>query len=114
MIDEAGTEDDGDFSDMVEGLTMNDAIHPSPGGAFSALTPSMWPQDILARLTQPEVKICFFHLLSSCGQKPMEVVCFSIKYFSRKIQTISQTIDSTSLASELKKRMDRNPARISC
>lgn len=53
----AGSEDDGDFTDMVEGLTMNDIIHPSPGGSFSALTPSMWPQDILARLTQPEVSI---------------------------------------------------------
>lgn len=49
------SEEDGDFSDMVEGLTMNDIIQPPPGGAFSALTPSMWPQDILARLTQPEV-----------------------------------------------------------
>lgn len=56
MIHAAGSEDDGDlFTDMVEGLTMNDAIQPSPGGAFSALTPSMWPQDILAKLTQPEV-----------------------------------------------------------
>lgn len=54
-IHAAGSEDDVDFIDQVEGLTMNDAIHPSPGGAFSALTPSMWPQDILARLTQPEV-----------------------------------------------------------
>lgn len=27
---------------------------PSPGGPFSALTPSMWPQDVLAKLTQPE------------------------------------------------------------
>lgn len=55
MIHAAGSEDDGDFTDMVEGLTMNDAIQPSPGGSFSALTPSMWPQDILAKLTQPEV-----------------------------------------------------------
>lgn len=55
VIHAAGSEDDVDFIDTVEGLTMNDAIHPPPGGAFSALTPSMWPQDILARLTQPEV-----------------------------------------------------------
>jgi len=26
---------------------------PSPGGPFSALTPSMWPQDILHRLSNP-------------------------------------------------------------
>ncbi|XP_078611297.1 small G protein signaling modulator 3 homolog isoform X2 [Branchiostoma floridae x Branchiostoma japonicum] len=27
---------------------------PSPGGPFSALTPSMWPQDILAKIAQTE------------------------------------------------------------
>lgn len=37
---------------MTEGIH-----HPTPGGPFSALTPSMWPQDILAKLGQPEV--CF-------------------------------------------------------
>lgn len=63
MIHAAGSEDDTDFIDGVEGLTMNDAIHPPPGGAFSALTPSMWPQDILARLTQPEV-LCLQYLLT--------------------------------------------------
>ena len=26
---------------------------PTPGGPFSALTPSMWPQDILHRLSNP-------------------------------------------------------------
>lgn len=55
MIDATAAEDDIDFNDAVEGLTMNDAIQPPPGGPFSALTPSMWPQEILARLTQPEV-----------------------------------------------------------
>lgn len=39
---------------MAEGLTI-DGIKPLPGGAFSALTPSMWPQEILAKLGQPEV-----------------------------------------------------------
>lgn len=34
---------------MTEGIH-----HPTPGGPFSALTPSMWPQDILAKLGQPE------------------------------------------------------------
>lgn len=64
MLHATGSEDDGDFTDMVEGLTMNDAIQPSPGGSFSALTPSMWPQDILARLTQPEVFSHSFDLIS--------------------------------------------------
>lgn len=26
---------------------------PTPGGPFSALTPSMWPEDILAKLGNP-------------------------------------------------------------
>lgn len=29
-----------------------DAMIPTPGGPFSALTPSMWPQDILVKLGQ--------------------------------------------------------------
>lgn len=55
MIHASGSEDDVDFTEAIDGLTMNDVIQPPPGGSFSALTPSMWPQDILARLTQPEV-----------------------------------------------------------
>lgn len=31
---------------------MNDVLTPSPGGPFSALTSSMWPQDIMAKLSQ--------------------------------------------------------------
>lgn len=31
---------------------------PAPGGPFSALTPSMWPQDLLATLAQV---IIYFH-----------------------------------------------------
>ena len=31
---------------------------PTPGGPFSALTPSMWPQDILSRLGNPVSKQC--------------------------------------------------------
>ena len=30
---------------------------PTPGGPFSALTPSMWPQDILSRLNNPVSQI---------------------------------------------------------
>ena len=26
---------------------------PTPGGPFSALTPSMWPQDIMAKINHP-------------------------------------------------------------
>lgn len=38
----------------MENLSLTAAISPSPGGPFSALIPSMWPQDILAKLDQPE------------------------------------------------------------
>lgn len=47
-------DDDGELADNVEGLNLTDGIRPTPGGPFSALTPSMWPQDILAKLGQPE------------------------------------------------------------
>lgn len=32
----------------------NEILSPAPGGPFSALTSSMWPQDILAKLNQPD------------------------------------------------------------
>lgn len=35
------------FSD----LNIPDGAVPNPGGPFSALTPSMWPQDIIAKQT---------------------------------------------------------------
>lgn len=54
-LESVGLEDDIDLGDMVEELTMIDGIRPVPGGPFSALTPSMWPQEILAKLRQPEV-----------------------------------------------------------
>lgn len=36
---------------LAEGLNTSDTLTPTPGGPFSALTPSMWPQDIMAKLT---------------------------------------------------------------
>ncbi|XP_040215508.1 small G protein signaling modulator 3 isoform X3 [Rana temporaria] len=36
---------------------MSGSYTPSPGGPFSALTPSMWPQDILAKYTQKEQSV---------------------------------------------------------
>ena len=32
----------------------NEVLSPAPGGPFSALTPSMWPQDILAKLSEQD------------------------------------------------------------
>lgn len=48
-----------DFADMVEGLQISEKLHPAPGGPFSALTASMWPQNLLAKLGQPEVLIVY-------------------------------------------------------
>lgn len=44
-------DDKGEVEDtgLCEGI-----LSPIPGGPFSALTPSMWPQDILVKLNQPE------------------------------------------------------------
>lgn len=52
---------------------MSDMLTPSPGGPFSALTPSMWPQVIMAKLSvvpedpnsQPEYRFFQKHMLSS-------------------------------------------------
>lgn len=42
---------DGEFDDRPASLDMNNLLTPSPGGPFSALTSSMWPQDIMAKLS---------------------------------------------------------------
>ncbi|XP_052825542.1 small G protein signaling modulator 3 homolog isoform X2 [Octopus bimaculoides] len=39
----------------VPSYNHNSDFTPTPGGPFSALTPSMWPQDILSRLNNPPV-----------------------------------------------------------
>ena len=54
-------EDDIIVSGCGEGMsinampTVNSATNftPTPGGPFSALTPSMWPQDIISRINHP-------------------------------------------------------------
>jgi hypothetical protein len=33
----------------------NTNFTPTPGGPFSALTPSMWPQDIISRINHPVI-----------------------------------------------------------
>ena len=40
----------------MEELSVADGLRPNPGGPFSALTASMWPQEILAKLGQPEAE----------------------------------------------------------
>lgn len=60
------SEDEDDMvADSGEGLSVSatpqfkssSGFTPTPGGPFSALTPSMWPQDILSRLNNP---VCDF------------------------------------------------------
>lgn len=53
---ETAISDDEEIPDFTSSQPSNgplaDGIIPSPGGPFSALTPSMWPQDILSKLGQ--------------------------------------------------------------
>lgn len=58
-------DEDNDVVDGINGIQINESIRPAQGGPFSALIPSMWPQDILAKLGQPEVKFGFFFSLQS-------------------------------------------------
>lgn len=48
-------DDDNDIVDGIEEIQINESLRPAQGSPFSALIPSMWPQDILAKLGQPEV-----------------------------------------------------------
>lgn len=58
-MDDAEFDDSEDFTASAQRLTLaDDTCSPQPGGPFAALTPSMWPQDILAKLKEPEV-FCF-------------------------------------------------------
>lgn len=40
--------------DNIDGLNMDDLLTPSPGGPFSALTPTMWPQEIMAKQSREQ------------------------------------------------------------
>lgn len=62
-LDTAASEDDAELAEITESLHL---VRPSPGGPFSALTPSMWPQDILTKLGQPEVSVGVSYLSSPC------------------------------------------------
>ena len=42
---------------------------PTPGGPFSALTPSMWPQDIMVKLGNPVRKTFYPHGIPSNKKK---------------------------------------------
>ncbi|XP_066158762.1 small G protein signaling modulator 3 homolog isoform X3 [Euwallacea fornicatus] len=45
---------DDSFTDSFNGLNVEDLLTPTPGGPFSALTPSMWPQEIMAKQSREQ------------------------------------------------------------
>jgi hypothetical protein len=53
-LDSHDSIDENELCDITEGLSMTESITPTQGGPFSALTPSMWPMEILAKLGQAE------------------------------------------------------------
>lgn len=63
------SEDEDDYTavETGEGISISAIPHynsnsdftPTPGGPFSALTPSMWPQDILSKLNNPVSNVFF-------------------------------------------------------
>ena len=122
-------EDNGENSyvDHFEGNSLSaDGPAPSPGGPFSALTPSMWPQDILSKLnqqsddpnSQPEYRYDF-HLIKSniiflinqnIDQKLLTSQLISI--FTTTLITLAITfIDSTNSDFALRRKMAQNRAQ---
>lgn len=54
-METAVSDDEESMSELEEtenAVLSGDGMSPTPGGPFSALTPSMWPQDILSKLGQ--------------------------------------------------------------
>uniref|UniRef100_A0A0B7AAI0 Small G protein signaling modulator 3 n=1 Tax=Arion vulgaris TaxID=1028688 RepID=A0A0B7AAI0_9EUPU len=49
----ASVSGDGISISVTPSFTSNSDFTPTPGGPFSALTPSMWPQDIMAKINHP-------------------------------------------------------------
>lgn len=47
---------DDEYYPVTEEINVIDGLRPNPGGPFSALTPSMWPQEILAKLKEPSTE----------------------------------------------------------
>lgn len=45
---------DDSYVDHFNGLNMEEVVTPTPGGPFSALTPSMWPQEIMAKQSREQ------------------------------------------------------------
>ncbi|XP_019765184.1 small G protein signaling modulator 3 homolog isoform X2 [Dendroctonus ponderosae] len=45
---------DDSYVDHFNGLNMEEVVTPTPGGPFSALIPSMWPQEIMAKQSREQ------------------------------------------------------------
>lgn len=59
---------------------------PSPGGPFSALTPSMWPQDILHRLSNPVIVSLFiFYVLTVDSACSVSFCCLILIPFTSNL-----------------------------
>ena len=53
---------EGDSVSVASTYGSSSEFTPTPGGPFSALTPSMWPQDIMVKLGNP-VRNMLEHIL---------------------------------------------------
>lgn len=99
-------DDDNDLVDGIEDIQINESIRPAQGSPFSALIPSMWPQDILAKLGQPEVSFSF--------KQFSEIRSKKYRYFRQMEPTIHQITVLMNLDFVLKKKMDLNKVQINC
>lgn len=61
---------------------------PTPGGPFSALTPSMWPQDIMVKLGNP-VRTKFIIILRA------------LEWFSRNLEKFRHYLKCTCMQNEM-------------
>ena len=71
-------------------MSSSSEFTPSPGGPFSALTPSMWPQDILSRLGNPvsdekHVLRSIFNCAFNGIFFPFQPFLYLCSYFNSKI-----------------------------
>lgn len=109
-LETAGYEDEAaDIAIALDTMSLAEGLRPVPGGPFSALTPSMWPQDILAKLGQPEVIV----------REYCKFICFCYTIFftyslQSPVPTISLTIVSMSLAFASKRKMVPSSVRVNC
>lgn len=95
-------DEDNDILDGIEEIQINESLRPAQGSPFSALIPSMWPQDILLKLRQPEVNLstiqCTLIAIENDYFRPMELMIITLM----------------NLDFVWKKKMDPNKVQINC